>query len=454
MAYKDLKISEVGWESVRTSVLAANEDFAHLVDAWQIPKSFKFYKASYAFGQKISNKGALNLPTKDGSVVSLHSDIVPSSLKRALNYSSLPIGFILKNTAEVYREVGMQRVSPLAFFEPGIPLGLLETLEPPVSCCIRNVWDVVAGARSLFMLAKISDSVAHKKLQKEFGVTVNPPKTLFDHFAVFRDLYRSGAIQEPWETEIVFLSREWFEPNEHDIHWLKFHNFLHQYLFSFSGYSRNKPTWDATFWHTCYEELEKVNRQPQAHIYENVRHLFAMACSAAPGFAPCTDNFSGPAKQIQDIYLNIYGLDKVPTIMRPKHFILNASCDPVYYSINFPTRLQFLPRKNNKINLLEDIYQTKTLIAYLVRLLSNVNQSVLADIIKKVDFSFYHIQPNNSLGILDTSEIPKNDASFLSFNGESSSLVFKQDSQFLRGCIKLSMSDLSNESLKGLTPSL
>lgn len=441
MAYKDLNVVKVEWKDIRQDMLSANKDFAELVDAWDLPQNFSLYKASYPYGQKISNKGKLNLPTKDGSVVNLHSDVVPKELQDAFSYSSLPLGFVLKNTAEVYREIGQQRISPLAFFEPGIPLGLLETLEPPLSCCVRNVWDVVAGARSIFMLAKISDGIAHKRLQKETGIITAQPKEVFDHFSVFRELYKCGAITNKWETEVLFLSGDWFKPDHNNLNWLKFYNFLHHYLFSFSGYSRNKPTIDL-IWDCFCEELIQTKQRPQPYIYETVRHLFAMACAAVPGFSPAIDSTPGPIADIQRIYTEVYGLDKAPIIMAPRHFIINDKYQPVYYSINFPTRFRSIPRGNSKINLSQDIHQIRSLIEYFYVSFYDgklkLGNTMLESVLNSVKFNYFHIEPSRAAGIMDPSKMPETDNNLLLVNGKTSSLPFKHDSQFLRGCIRIS----------------
>lgn len=441
MAYKDLNIVPVSWGDIRQDLASANPAFAKLVDAWKLPPSFRLFKAAYKFGQKISNKGRLNLPAKDGSVVALHSDVVPTELQSALSYSSLPLGFITKNTAEVYREVSRERVSPLAFFEPGVPLGLLETLEPAVSCCVRNVWDVVAGARSMFMLAKISDGVSHKKLQKETGIITAQPKEMFDHFSVFRDLYRAGAIKDNWETEIIFLSKEWLQPDFNNLNWLQFYSFLQQYLFAFSGYSRNKPTIDLV-WDCFCEELTQIKQRPQSHIYETVRHLFAIACAAVPGFAPAVDNSVGPISEIQRIYSDIYGLDKAPVIMAPKHFVLNRRYQPVYYSINFLTRFRSLPRGSSKINLSQEIHQIRSLIELFYTAFYDgklkLENTWLETVMDSVRFNYFHIEPSQAVGIFDPSEMPSSDPNLLIINGKTTKLPFKHDSRFLRGCVKIS----------------
>jgi hypothetical protein len=441
MSYSNLDIIKVTWSEIRSKVIEVNPALAEVVDAREMPPGAALYRARYQYGQKIANKGALNLPTKDGTVVNLHSDIVPHELSNDLSYSSLPIGVILTNTAEVFREVGNKRVLPLAFFEPGVPLGLLETLEPPGSCCVRNVWDVIAGARSIFMLAKISDGLAHKKLQRETGITTPQPKEMFDHFSVFRDLHKSDAIKEKWETEVLFFSKVWFEEKPNDVGWLKFFYFLHHYLFSFSGYSRNKPTIDL-IWDGFCEELMQTNQQPQPHIYETVRHLFAMACGAVPGFSPAISDNAGPVSYIQDIYYEIYGLDKAPTIMSPKHFSLSSSHQPVYHSINLMTRFRSIPKKRSKVSLSQELHQIRSLIEYFYVSFYDgkleLGNTWFQKVIDSVRFNYFHIEPSDSVGILDPAVMPESDRNLILVNNEISNLPFKYDSQFLRGCIKIS----------------
>ena len=107
------------------------------------------------------------------------------NIKAELSYSVLPLGIAVKNSIEVYREIN-NRIFSLACFNEGFNIGIWEFFGS------TTPYNVSAGARSVYMIPKISSAMQHKKLKQHFDVTLPPPKHLSEHFGIFRQIINSS----------------------------------------------------------------------------------------------------------------------------------------------------------------------------------------------------------------------------------------------------------------------
>ena len=88
---------------------------------------------------------------------------------------------ITENSVEVFREID-ERVFSVALSGPntGMEIGIVEVFGSTAG------YTVTSGARSLYMIPRISKASAHKKLRREFGISSPPPKHLIDHWHIFK----------------------------------------------------------------------------------------------------------------------------------------------------------------------------------------------------------------------------------------------------------------------------
>lgn len=88
-------ITEYEWSEVRNSAHSANAQLSEVIDNLNPSVEYKIYEANYQYGDLILDEGQLMLPTSDGLCVPLEDSLIPDFLKKALSYSSAPIGLIL-----------------------------------------------------------------------------------------------------------------------------------------------------------------------------------------------------------------------------------------------------------------------------------------------------------------------------------------------------------------------
>lgn len=448
----ELNIQQVNWNQVADVVKNLDPCLHEIVENWPKAKKFPLFLAEYSYGSKILKHGRLHLPLKNrineiAEIPLNNSDMINKKLQNSLSYSSCPIGLILNKTVEVFYEFD-NSITSLAHFTKGVPLGLLETLEPEISCCLRNVWDVTAGARSTFMLPKISERTAHSRLEKTLGFSSALPRRIIDHYHLFYDLINAEAIASDWKVQILFFSREWLTPNKQDPDWLRFHHYLHEYLFRFSGFSRNKPTFDLV-WHFFSLELKKKGKKLNPYIMDTLKHLISISLGVAPGFSPQENDESGPFSKIQELYQEIYSIEYIPTIMGPRHFLPQDINNSIYYSMKYPYRFESLPQTRKSESIITDLYQTRSLSKDFFNCLHGgklkLENTLMNNILKSIKFEYYHINPNEVIGIKESSTLIEDDPRITSCATNKINkdlLKFASSSSFFTGCVRITKDPL------------
>lgn len=433
-------IEVLGWKAVRKSFLSVNPILGKIIDDLNPDPSFTFFKLSYPFGSEILKEGILQLPNKDGELVSFYDRQISPEIREKLgyNYGSNPVTMALKNSTELFMQLG-QRIIPLyGAVPPGKIFGLWRILNPDASHNPTFIWGMTAGTRSLFMLPKISKSVSHQKIQKKLGLFSDTPKSLLDHWEIFREIEECLPDENPWNVELLFFSKKWFE-FLHDDHWLKFNYWLAQNAWSGSEFFRNEFIWDMVF--SAIQEVKNI--KPEPYFTNTVRHLFAIGIGALPGFAPATNNDAAPIQKIQKVYQDIYNLDYAPIIMQPTLFSASIPDRPVYYSLEFPTTIS-APIKNknvaNKIiNLLQIQHILEKIRSEILQGKLNLEHTTYYMLLQKVKYDFFHSDPNDHAHILPSSQMPIDDPLLLNSLSNNNHLPFPEDCPFVRGCIRIAV---------------
>lgn len=433
---KNLNVIEYEWHEIRDNVHEVNAELANIVDQLDPNSDYKLYEASYNYGDLILDEGVLTLPTSDGLTVPLENSAVPEQLKKSLSYSSAPIGVIMSNTVEVFIESDSD-VIPLVILGPGRTLGLLETLDPVGAYCLRHIWSSCAGTRSVYMLPKIGDKISHGRLQRELGITVDAPKNSFDHFNIFKTISKSTHFSKnKWVMKILFFSEKWFGAES-------FNEYLKRYMIQRSSYTRNKSTFDV-LWHFFAKELTGKGKKPNPYVLDTLKHVVKILIGMAPGYSPVyNDETRGPLDEIQKIYLNLYRLSSVPTIMAPYHFTIGEQQhSPVIHSMNNPSMFETIPKMRETESLITDLVQAASLFRNFYELGKSgklkIKQTILEKVFNQTELFFYHANPGNTYsGIKLSSELPKIDKKFISCSelNENHNLKFSDNGEFVKSCI-------------------
>ena len=431
-------IKKVFWPDVRAKVTKLNPALAAIIDRLDPP--YPLFKAAFPYGTEFVKQGKLYLPNEEGHFVPLTDPGISRELKEELGYNigTNPVSMVLHKSAELFLRLdNLSLPFFLGFLQPGRLFSIQRVLSPEFSHQPAFLWNITAGARNLFMLPKISDTASFKRLRKVFHLQVDKPKGIVDHWSLFKEIANHEDFTDPWKMEILFFSKKWFD-SLHDKAWYEFHRYLLQTAWEGSEFWRNRFIWDLVF---SYIQRNR-GIKPNPYTADTVKHLLSIAAGAIPGIAPAIDDSAAPIAALQKVFKEVYQLENyLPIILQSKFFSLYEPCQPIYYSLQYPTTLEFSSKLSDNTSALSDLYDVKALMGkYAHSLLSgklNIDHTPLADINRLVKFDYFHSDNDGKYrDIQSTEKIPKEDVNFSKIRGMETA-AFPTQSTFVRGCVRL-----------------
>lgn len=428
----DLK--EAYWEDVREEVSSLNPELAAICDEISPSKKYPLFRLSYPYGTTIVDQGQFYLPSLTGETFSVKDSSLPSFLRENLNYSSVPLSLVLHNNTEVFVEVN-ERVKPLNFFKPGDLFGVFESVDHLTNTTSTAMWSVTAGARSTFMIPRITEKIGHNRMRKEFRISEKePPSSLLNQWKIFKGIYGCREREAPWTSDILVFSSKWFDNNK-SVSWLKFQKYIFKLCWSQMQLLRDSTEF-GLLWSSFSDAISSRNLKPRPYLIDTVKYLASIANGAAVAFRPAIDESALPLSIIQDAYINCYNLKTyIPTIMQPSK--LRDEVKKVYYSLALPTVLGSTPFVRNAPSLIEDERDIKKLLETFIRTIKDSH--LISYPLAHVKCDFFHTDDDQYGEILSSKEIEKEDPNFSSFNSKKfQSRVFCTTSPFFRGCIRIS----------------
>lgn len=438
-------IQRLNWKEAQPLVKKIEPELASIIDEMNIEESYSLFLITYRYGDKFYSEGTFYVPNAERELVTLDNTDIPQSIRDALNYSALPLGMLINEYgAEAYSALE-DKIFSLAFFSQGLHVGVWENFAP----VIRT--NITAGARSLNILPRITETNSHKKL-KRYGVQAPPPKHAFEQWQIFKEASRHPNFSQPWECTTLFFSEQWINKINNDEKWIKLQNYLLKRAWKHTEHLRNRMHL-RTIWESFTLFLSNNKIKPQPYIVETLQHLVSIAIGSLPGFRPATNNQAGPVDGIIRMYLEDYDLKHYyPSIMQPSFFSLNAN-EPnnyIYYSLQVPTYLESIPKTRTPVSaradLSELIYLTNQFIneitenAYL-----QIGAQHIYDLLIKIKFDYFHDDAEPRIGIRSSAELAIDDPRFdylppdLQNKGEARK--FCERASFARGCVRISKKD-------------
>lgn len=431
-------MESISWDDARNSLNRIAPKFVKLIDQWN--PNFKLYRARYNYGDKVLKSGVLHLGSKNSHSIPISSPKISQDIKNQLSYSNVPLGFITHGSNEVYLETE-ERVIPLAYFKPGVILGLWESLETGQSYFPRRVWDVTSGARTIFILPSISQRNPHEQLKKKYGVRNSVPNTIYQQNAIFKQIIDSRNFKQEWYNEMIFFGKDWLQRDEKNPHWLRFHHYLLEQAWELSAYNRNKITFDK-LWLSFGKHLETKGIKINFPLLNILKQIVAIGIGASPGFRPVVNSETpGPVKEIQKVYLNTYGLKHyIPTVMSVDYFKPYEKNHPIYFSLQAQTQIE--TRYKIK-NILSELRELKTITEIFIN--TTLKGSLLAEetpldwLVKNVAFDFFHPDATKHDSITNSKYMPTQDKNLIEVRGAKRGRKFSSACSFVTGCIRLSI---------------
>lgn len=435
---------KTSWQAISERVRQVEPTFSRLVDELNPDKTFPVYLAYLPYGQFKGDTLSTLLPDMDKNYFRVSDQSAPKEISKYLGYSvgGSPFGMVLEKELEYFIDLKDQKITiPWAIYKPGRFFSFGHHFNKASSRVPNSVLTTTSGARSTFMLPNIGCAVNHANLRRDFNIESPAPKTLYNHWSVFKEIISSNIIECDWRSCILYFSEKWISKIQHDKAWINIKSYLYEKVWKDFEYERCRMYYDITF---CLIQ-EKYNLKPNPYLTDTARHLFATALGDVPGYAPACDEDALPVSILQKIFVESYGLRKyLPTIMRPTHFNFNKDIVPIYYSLQTPSTLNFSPKSRKLFSTTIEMRELSHIIRTYIKALSSNSlimgsDSAISEIANKVEFCFYHNREDRHKIIKLSNKIELTDPRFGSSRHahKEKGAVFAQDAPFVRGCVSM-----------------
>lgn len=440
-------VVKTSWAGVRERVAKVEPKFAAIVDELSPDDSFALYLAYYPYGALEADTESTLLPNINGGHYRLTGKNTPKEIRSNLGYGkdSSPLGMVLEKQLELFIDNKQEGVTiPWLIYTPGkiFPFARILSSKSKRVYAPNGLLSSTAGVRSTFLLPNIGCATNHVNLQRDFNIHSSPPKTLYEHWHVFKDIINSPITNSDWRCCVLYFSQKWIDQIHSNKLWTDLKQYLHELAWSQYEHERNRIYYDIAF----SMMKKKRNLKPNPYIADTARHLFTTAMGAAPGYAPAINDDALPVAAIQQAYEQSYGLKKyLPTIMQPVHFIFENQPDPVYYSLQNPSTHVFSPKSREVSSTLTEMRELQHIMRTFIHELTTeevvCSDTVIGEIAKNINFNYFHNKHDCHRIIKPSSEIATKDKRFSSSNDRPyhTQAVYAADSPFVRGCISISV---------------
>ncbi len=436
------QITVLTWSDIANHVKKISPKLAEIIDEINPSKNHKFVKVNYGYGAHILHNGQFMLPTAYQETAPLNHHKLPSHINKLLDYSSVPIGLVLENGIELYAERKHDTI-PYRVLNTGSSFGVWETLDTHKKVTIRQLynWSISAGARSTFLLPKVTDSSAHKRLKKKFSIRYHAPTSLDEHWHIFRQIVNKYPNKD-WHVSILYFTKEWFE----NINSLRFsrlnHYLLQEAVEQYSNWI-NKAKIEC-LWDDFMEEIKSQKLSTNHGLINTLLHLIAIANGDIPGYRPTgSEQLLLPTQIIQEAYIDGYGLSKyMPTIMQP--FMLPVTTNSVcYYSLQHPK----IPNAPVRINYATSAIRELEKLAELIDIFTNLQQNSIIgqssefyDRHTVINYDLFHNKIYDNDLIKNTKLMIHSDPGFLqsAYAPNNVDKKFPYNCRFMNGCVRIS----------------
>jgi len=401
-------IEQLSWAEARELILPVNPEFVRHADELELLKECCIFKVQYRYGDYLLQKGRLMLRNFAGANVDIDDPSLPKILKEKLQYAkTIPMGINTNKKIEIFFEGHDGRVVPIMSPEPGYIFALSGVLSKKNSVSLSQgpFWNITAGIRQIYSVPKISITVKHKKLAKEFGINPDAPDGLSAHWGVFKELMQSEKLNSDWTLDILFFSEE-FPRLKDSPDWLNFNNYLREYSWDSGDFLR-------TFYQASYitsEVAAYANVPASPNLINTIKQVISVAGGFLPGLALNPEEAEFPKKIISKIYRDIYSLEYAPLFMGTRYFS-PQKFQNIFYSLALPNMLEYYATESMAKSKFEDLRNLAHALEKIQNLIKK-NSLHIPDLEKSFfrgltysDIQCYHSHSETEKNIRHTSEI-------------------------------------------------
>jgi hypothetical protein len=384
-------------ESIRPNLPDINSDFFNYIKDIKFKHGeIKIEDLSFEYGEYIFNQGKFQKKQKCDD-----------------NYFSFSI--VLERGFETFLEG--ENFTPLHISLPG-DIVLIDE-----ACGIKQTFpqenlDMTAGARSIFISAKIGDILSYMRVAKEYQLEQDVPKKPTREWAMFRELAHKAKC--PWRARLLLISVEKsvFQSERCD----RLRHALRNSMSPYHALLENRLRFEFDMKKFMTEAEFKTHPSTMEHI----KQLYFISRGQQPGFSFASDDMLAPVDLFKEVLIKIYGLPYTPSIAQPGH---PESDRPCYYPLQ--NTVQLTPKRSHTSGLeeLDEVEKTLTNFdLFMVKTKRHVKNTISAN--SSIDF--FHHQPGAKANIRTNREIPRYDPT-IQTDVKATDLPFCETSPVFRG---------------------
>jgi len=199
-----LGYKEYTWDTIRDKFITLYPEFSSIIDKLSPNDNYKLYAATYPYGALILDQGRFQLINEQGELVPLSDNSIDKSIQQSLGYTgTMPMGLVTENSIETFFYGLDGRTIPSSFYTPGDMISLWRVLEGECSYQEGSLWSISAGSRTICMLPKLSDKTQYQRLKRKFQLKQDIPRTLNEHWSLFKSISAHENFPQQWKTEII-----------------------------------------------------------------------------------------------------------------------------------------------------------------------------------------------------------------------------------------------------------
>ncbi len=331
-------IEQLSWAEARELILPVNPEFVKHADELDLPKSCCIFKVKYRYGDYLLREGRPMFRNAEGANVSIDDESLPEIIKEKLSYAdTIPMGISLNKKLEIFFKTLNNRIIPIMAPEPGYIFALTGVLNRKNGAFISQgpFWNITSGVRQIYSVPKISIAAKHRKLAREFGINLDPPTKLEDHWQTFKELMSSNSLENNWSNEVIFFSEEF--PSFKDSNtWANFNNYLREYSWGRGDFLR-------TFYQVSFitsEIASYANIPTYPNLINTLKQILSISGRFMPGLSLNAGEMTFPEKALKKAYKEVYGLEHDPLFMGSKYFDPSDG-NKIYYALSLPNMLEY-----------------------------------------------------------------------------------------------------------------
>jgi hypothetical protein len=435
MKHIEKSIEIISWKDARESVLRVNPELAQAIDESQPKASHKLIKVKYPYGAEIIKKGMFFIPSGKGLT---EFSKASSELQKLLDYSwmSVPLGIVTKGAIESFW-LSNDSVIPQGILEEGATCAK-RTIFSNVKFNFKSIWNLTAGARTLFLLPSIKDREGYARLAKYFQIPSIIPRTYFDQWFVFKDLALKNFPEHNWYSEMIFFTRPWVEEiilNKGS----PLGSYLHNSFLNNSEFLRNEHVFNF-IWHNFLNTVNAKRVIVDSYLYEYSKYLVKAGMGASLAFSPDFTDRVAPIEFLSRVYVDIYSLKQQPIFMKTSKNKWGEEGNSLYLSLQLPIHYQNKPCRGKRSTGVESLKSISDILDIFKQKLNSdknlIKGSILESFNNCIDYKYYHKDKTSHPEISSSNLILDNNKEFTPL-GPYSALEKPYYNVFFKGCINI-----------------